>query len=182
MANKMVYQWRSAPWAIPIPAQVAGEEIDKIRERDGELFSTASVLEEATPPTSPLHPAFEWDNTKAAHQYRLSQAGDLVRCLVVVNEAHPEIPEARAYVSVRVEDGHRYVSSAFAFRNTDMRAQILQNALNDIASFQRRYAELFGLAEQVDALVVRLTAEAEVARLAKPKRARPLGKGRKRVA
>ena len=46
---------------------------------NGGALTPAAVVDAARDPTSPLHASFEWDNTEAAHQYRLDQARTLIR-------------------------------------------------------------------------------------------------------
>jgi len=41
------------------------------------------LIEEATPETSALHDRFEWDNAKAAHQWRLKQAQEFLSSLII---------------------------------------------------------------------------------------------------
>lgn len=53
-------------------------ELKRIYERDGKLRTTA-VVSEAKKKTSPLHPEFEWDDSKAGEEYRLIQARQLIR-------------------------------------------------------------------------------------------------------
>lgn len=46
-------------------------------EQDGRLTPDA-VLEDATNPESPLHDKLEWDDSVAAHQYRIDQCRTLI--------------------------------------------------------------------------------------------------------
>ena len=52
-----------------------------IAARHDGLLSPAQIVEEARDPASPLHDEFEWDDDSAAEQYRMAQAGALVRRL-----------------------------------------------------------------------------------------------------
>lgn len=47
-------------------------------EREG-CITTEGIVKEATKTGSPLHDLFEWDNTKAGHQYRLQQARKYIK-------------------------------------------------------------------------------------------------------
>jgi hypothetical protein len=42
------------------------------------------VVGEATPKNAPLHPHFEWDDTKAAQEHRLEQARHMIRNTPVI--------------------------------------------------------------------------------------------------
>lgn len=92
MTTKSVYQWRPRT-KFDIDAQVAGEELAKIKGHNSGDLTPDMVLKAAEDKASPLHGVFEWDNDKAAHQHRLSTAGLLIRSVVVTvmpaNDASP---------------------------------------------------------------------------------------------
>lgn len=88
---------------IGVSAEVAGQELDRIRLRDNTLKPRA-VLDESRPEDAPLHPAFEWSDPEAAEQYRLMQARDLIRCVRVITPER-EVPVARAVVMQAPDEG-----------------------------------------------------------------------------
>jgi hypothetical protein len=59
-------------------SEVVSQVLTKIYEEHEEVTPGLVVLE-ATPKDSPIHDKFEWDNTAAAHEHRLSQARRLIR-------------------------------------------------------------------------------------------------------
>ena len=63
--------------------QTAGEELDRIKHRDGTI-APGVVVDEARPEEAPLHPAFEWRDPVAAEQYRVIQAKTLIRQVRVI--------------------------------------------------------------------------------------------------
>jgi hypothetical protein len=76
---------------IGIPAQVAGQELEKLRREGGRIIA-AEVVAAATPEDAPLHPAFEWDDSAAAQAHREHQARNLVRRVQVLTEHRdPEV-------------------------------------------------------------------------------------------
>lgn len=81
-----------------VPAQVAGEEFDRIASKFG-VLQPKDVVDEARPDDAPLHPAFEWNDFAAAEQFRQSQAREMIREIVVVR---PEAPPINQFVSVRM--------------------------------------------------------------------------------
>lgn len=94
----MVYQWK-IPGLIPVEAQDAGEELDRIYRKNGQL-SPQSVVEESRPITAPLHPCFEWDDTVAAEKYRQGQAQEIIRQIVVATEGGETQPASvRAFIN-----------------------------------------------------------------------------------
>lgn len=82
---------------------------------------------------------FEWDDEKAAHKYRITQAQNIIRAIVVVDEAKQ--PETRAFVNVQRE----YHPVSVVVRNPEKREILLQNALNELRWFERKYNTLHEL-------------------------------------
>ena len=72
------------------------QELEQIRKaNDGEL-RPADVVEFARNPDTALHSRFTWDDDKAAAEYRLWQARELIR---VVVQLHPKTnKKMRVYV------------------------------------------------------------------------------------
>ena len=130
----MTYHWK-VPGIMPVDAQTAGNELQLIYERDG-VIEPETVVAESKPPSAPLHSCFEWDDEKAAHKYRIAQAQSIIRAIVVVDEAKQ--PETRAFVNVQRE----YHPVSVVVRNPEKREILLQNALNELRWFERKYNTL----------------------------------------
>ena len=70
--------------------------IDGVRQVVSELYNAngsvtpSALLEAARNEESPAHAAFEWDDTKAGHLYRLVQARTLIRKVHVIIEDQPQ--------------------------------------------------------------------------------------------
>jgi hypothetical protein len=60
------------------------EHLDLIRRHAAGVLSPADVVEDARNPNSPLHDIFIWDDTAAAHSYRILQAQTIIRTVVRV--------------------------------------------------------------------------------------------------
>lgn len=119
--------------------------LEAIEARDGKLTPEA-VLEEAVRRDSPLHDHFEWDDGEAAKRWRLEQARSLIASVRVTIIEGRRRPPYRAFVHVPAEQPH-YASSHLAMSNADKRSLILSHALAELRSFQKRYDELFELAD-----------------------------------
>lgn len=130
----MTYKWK-VPGIMPVDAQTAGNELQRIYERDG-VIEPETVVAESRTPSAPLHSCFEWDDEKAAHKYRITQAQNIIRAIVVVDEAKQ--PETRAFVNVQRE----YHPVSVVVRNPEKREILLQNALNELRWFERKYNTL----------------------------------------
>ena len=81
-----------------IDPQAAGEELERIKVRDGTIGASA-VVNEARPEDAVLHPAFEWADPVAAEQYRLIQARQLIKRVRVICPEPADLPMVRASVA-----------------------------------------------------------------------------------
>lgn len=142
----MTYQWK-VPGIMPVDAQTAGNELQRIYERDG-VIEPETVVEESKNPSAPLHSCFEWDDEKAAHKYRITQAQGIIRAIVSVDEAE-QVPETRAFVNVDRE----YHPVSVVIRNPEKRDTLLQNALNELRWFEKKYNSLQELSGVFDAIM-----------------------------
>jgi len=122
-------------------------ELEKIAvEADDGLLKEEAVVDAARDLRSPLHSEFEWDNGIAAEQYRLVQAGDLIRRVwVTISPVGNESAETvRAFVSLgsdRVAGGG-YRRLVDVMTDEERKAELLKTALAELKNFQRRYESL----------------------------------------
>lgn len=140
------YAWRPGS-RVSIDANKAGRELARIEKVEGELTPTA-VLDRARSANSALHGHFEWDDSKAAEQHRLSQAGELIRS-ITVDVTHSNVEPAktvRAFVSVQRAGERAYVGLERAMSDDDLRRQVLERAWAELSAFRKRYADLKELA------------------------------------
>lgn len=143
----MIYRWRNGAHQ-KIDAQVAGERLEDLRvENDG--LTARVVLDDAKSESSPLHEAFEWDDARAADEYRLEQARDLMASVTVVVHDHDEREqETRAFVVVTVNETRTvYTSVLVAMGDPSLRAQVIERAVRELGAWQRKYRELTELAD-----------------------------------
>ena len=134
------------------------QELEVIRVDHDGVIRASDVLDWARQnPDSALHQQFEWADTVAAEKFRLSQARSIIRLVVTV--PHREAVRSRAYVSLpqdRMNTGGGYRAIRDVMSNEELRAQLLQQALNELASFRRKYADLSELSilfAQADKLI-----------------------------
>ncbi len=153
MTNGKRYSFRSGSRLGGEKAHVVGIELEKIESKYGGV-SADHVLAVAEAAKHPLHSFFEWDTDRAAHQYRLEQARHLIRSVVVVYENVPKMIEPiRAFITLGLpetdavgDDGDkRYLSMHTIMSDEDMRAQLLDQAMAEFHSWERRYQHLEAL-------------------------------------
>lgn len=148
----MIYEWRNGyPGSRGVDAQVAGEICETIRKRCGGKLMPRDVVEEAANDKSPIHPVFEWDDEKAAEEFRLEQARSMLRSIFVkISEADELINQ---YVNVRFADDDRcYVGIQQAVQDPEMRKQLLDQALREIVAWRKRHRQLKELSAVFDAV------------------------------
>jgi len=142
----------------PEQAQRYGEAIER-----WDLTRPVDVVEAARPVDSPLHDAFEWEDSRAAELYRRQQAAYVLRSIDVVVEDRP----VRAFVVVQVTPDaptREYLSINVVRRNGEFMAQVVAAARRDLRAWQRKYAEYVKLADDLKRVTAVIDAElAEVA-------------------
>lgn len=144
---------------MPLDAQIVGEELERLRKRNDGKLNKEDVVNEARSTKSPLHGAFEWNDDVAAEQFRLMQAGYMIRSVSVIFESPDDQQEReiRAFVSVKhgTDEKNAYTSLQVAMQNPLLRDQVFQQALTEINTWKRKYVYLTIFARvfaEVDAL------------------------------
>lgn len=109
------YSWNRGGFRFKqIDANVAGEALTKLHERNGALKPQV-VVSEARKKNSPLHEAFEWDDKLAANTFRLDQAREMIRALsicVECPEGAPRIVHAFVHVPAAEDEDPKYLTIA----------------------------------------------------------------------
>lgn len=137
----MIYKWK-IPGVIPVDAQTAGEELQRIYQEKGGL-NPSDIVEESRNDSAPLHPCFEWDDEIAAEKYRQTQAQMIVRSIVTVQEKPNREPvETRAFVSIQQE----YKPIEVVTNSEEQMQELLRTALAELMAFRRKYSILSELA------------------------------------
>lgn len=140
------YSWGHGYRSAGINAQEAGEALESLERSRGRRLQAADVVKAARSKRSVLHDAFEWDDGEAAREYRLTQARDMIRHVVVVSHATPEPTTHRAYVHLDEGDaGTSYIPTVVAMGDSELREQMLLRALREANSWSKRYDELVEL-------------------------------------
>lgn len=150
----MVYKWST--YGYSVSADIVGKHFEKLEKKYGEV-NKVNVLESARPEKSPIHSLFEWDDTKAAENYRLEQARLLICNLDVEVEHDEEKPiVCRAFVNVSETKKGSFINIQSAFQNEDTKELVLKRALQELQAFENKYknlTELSGIFTEIDSLV-----------------------------
>jgi glutamate synthase domain-containing protein 2 len=121
--------------------QAVGDKLQELRDKN-EGLTASIVIEDAKNKDSVLHGAFEWNDSKAAHEWRLHSARHLMRAVVTKElDSSGEIRYQPAFVFVKTEEGPRYESLARVLDDDEMRLQVINRALKEFEQWQKRYKE-----------------------------------------
>jgi len=139
------------------------EELEYITSEHDGLCNPKDVVEFAENPKTLLHDKFEWDNNKAAQEFRLGQARKIIslevviidertpesRELKLIIENDPQIKPPRKYVSLSIDrkTGNGYRDIKDVLTDPILRAQFLEDAFNELKHFQQKYRQLTELAD-----------------------------------
>ena len=158
MAEK-VFGYKPGRKTPKVPPQIAGEELERVREFHGTLEAEI-LVEESRPKDAPLHEEFDWDNKKAGHKWRVHQARNIIN-VVTIRHLNPAVEEAPAYVNITVgpavdpEERH-YAAIEDVLNDPQQRADLVQRALEKLLRVQREFRhlrELAGIWSAIDAAV-----------------------------
>lgn len=104
-----------------IPAQMVGEELERIRKENGGELKPADVIAAAKPKSSPFHDAFTWENEEAAIGYRLWQARQLIKSVSFVVQKGNERIHLPVFVNIPATEqtGQYYQATHVAVTRED---------------------------------------------------------------
>lgn len=117
------------------------QELQFLQEKHGDLLKPEHVVEFASDERTALHSEFEWDDTEAAHQYRLEQARRVLRLKVIVDSPAGQ-QHVRMFVSLmsdRQKPGGGYRPLVDVMTADDMRDELLRQALGELKTVRKKY-------------------------------------------
>ena len=144
-------EYRYKNFRFPVKANDVGKYFEDLHNTFGEIDPKV-VVEKAREESNLLHNCFEWQDDIAAEKYRIHQARQLIRCVVVV-EDDKQI-ETRAFVNVSFSEGqpNAYHTTSVVLQNEYSRDLLLKQAKKDIDTFQTKYKSLNELSDVLNAM------------------------------
>jgi hypothetical protein len=112
-------------------------ELNRIAREHGGVARPEDVVEAARPPDSVLHSRFQWDDTKAAAQYRLFQARQLLRVTIIMRDKDERSIVVPTFTSLTTERGQGYRATTTIFADPDL---ALQQAVDVLRQVERLIA------------------------------------------
>lgn len=117
------------------------EQMQSIYDKHGRL-EPAIVVEEARDVSHPLHSRFEWDDSVAAHRYRLDQAHELITSIKITFRKAEDTQErsVRAFHAVRDGKGFAYEPVEKVVNNPVIREVVLADMEREWRQLYQRYS------------------------------------------
>lgn len=135
--------------------KTVSDELNIIRKSNGGFLDPVKVVEFARNPDTLLHSKFTWDDGKAAEQYRLWQARQVIRVSVTYEDlpGRREAIQVRTYFSLpsdRKLNGYRATDDIL--KNVQLSAELLSMAKLELRTFRQKYKDLKELSEVICAI------------------------------
>jgi hypothetical protein len=138
------------------------QELDAIAEANDGILKADAVVEFAKNEDTALHSRFEWDDTKAGHQWRLAQARNIIRINIELIKSSGDDMPVRMFVNLKSDryngDGGGYRRTVDVLTDEERRRQLLKEALADANAWRKRYKhikELDGVFAALDAVEIK---------------------------
>jgi len=110
------YYWRLKWLAKGVDPLEAVNELRRLQELYAQL-TPEIIVDESEDPDSVLHPIFEWNNDKAAYNYRIQQARILLNNVKLSVITDGESREVSVYEVTSLRDGYKNIET---FSNKDI--------------------------------------------------------------
>lgn len=142
--------------AKPTQQDISLAAVEAFIERHGGRISPRMLLDDARDPRSPFHDQFEWNDDEAAENFRLIQAGQLIRqwkgsvMRIDVETRTVRIDTTRRVQSPqgqRSKGGDSYETVEQIMANPEKRADMIATVLRELSAYRRRYSGIVALAE-----------------------------------
>jgi hypothetical protein len=145
MTNKKYRATYGAPFNKK-KAQIYGECLKKIEERNNRTIDPIDVVNEARKRNNPLHSFFDWDDTKAAEKYRLWQARNLINHITVEITYDHKKKDVKSWFSINETPNQKklnkvYISVERAMEEPELRKQVLVGAIEEADDWRERYIQ-----------------------------------------
>lgn len=144
----IVAAWRSdvRTFSGKANAQLVAEEIMSINDSP----TPEQIYEKAKGKDTELHKCLEWDDKKAADNYRIQQCGAIVRQLIIRKVDEPEQPKEPIRFFYRSDIQGGYIPTVKIIRNVDEYQALLEQAKRELRIFKAKYNCLNELREILD--------------------------------
>lgn len=138
----MEYIWNEG-YRAKVPAELAAAELSRM-DAEEIAIDAETVVRRAKSARNPLHCVFEWDDSVAGHEYRLTQARTMIRSLRVVVEENT--PAKRTYwhnvSTIGTTSSSTYVHRDKLSSDRVLLESTLKEVIGQLKGIRARYSEL----------------------------------------
>lgn len=157
----MIYKAKNGSRLSDKKANIYGQAIEEFIEQDGGI-TPESLTSYAKDKNSVFHDWFEWDNKKAAHQYRLTQAREMLRSIQIVVQTDQEEVTVRAFHPVVIGDKkeddtewpftYSWQSTQRIYEDGELERQIDERFKRELKAFINKFRNHQSLAKHIEIL------------------------------
>lgn len=140
------YRYRDGQQIKGVAAEHTYEELMRITDKNEGVLSPRAIVDESKPADAVLHPAFEWNNARAADSWRLHQARQIARSVYIVEPATDEAPKQEAPAFFHIQRSE-YRPTEQVIRRPDLFEQAIEQLHQKFAAAERAIKELERAAE-----------------------------------
>lgn len=118
----------------------------------GEDIKPDQILEKARDKKTELYKCFEWDDKKAAKRWRLEQAKNIIRSIVIVpdNTENTKIEYTiRAFENIGHDENQRYMKTYDIMKDAELFSQLLENIYYEIEKWENKLKTYESASENV---------------------------------
>lgn len=134
----MVYKWKTGS-RFKTDVNVAVKVMKGLAEK-GSLTPEA-LVDASRPEDAPLHSEFEWDDAKAAEEWRKQTGRVMIGSVVYIQEDQPKMPPVRAYYHIEQKESV-YEPIEVILRNDEKADKLFRLAVRELSAFRDKYASI----------------------------------------
>lgn len=133
------FNWKIASLLKGTDPKVAYDEIERIKQKHKGELTAEILLNESRPVNSVLHHCFNWNDSDAAHRYRLGQARDILKNITVNIISNGEPKNVRVYEVVKRVEGKGLYKNIESFTSEDVE-YIRMQAIKSLTQYRNKLA------------------------------------------
>jgi hypothetical protein len=125
-----------------------GTALWKLAQENGGRLEPDRAVAAARAPGHALHKHLTWNDSDAAHSWRVREMQSIIRSICLV-EPEEHDPPRRGWLSVDDASGVSYHALDEVLGSRDLQLSVLRRALRDLQAFEDRYRELEDICSMV---------------------------------
>jgi hypothetical protein len=157
--SKQKYQWKMESLAKQVDVNKVVDEMEKIKDLYGSL-KPENIVQYAATNESVLSKLFEWDDTKAAYNYRLQQARIILNNIEVKIVSDGEEKEVPVYEITKRKGGLEYTNIEAMTSNEA--EQVRKNTIQQLNQLKKKleiYNNFKSVIKHINEALTELTQE-----------------------